>query len=124
MNETVAIEAVRAASVSSAQQQAMTQPVADPSAVAAFSDAMQTASVGDIPFATQVQGAWGAAEAAHQTHLHRMEALSDLALGSTPSIAGLSQLQYEVATTSFQLEVTTSIAKKASDAVSTLVKNG
>jgi len=124
MNETVAIEAVRAASTAAAQQATNVQPTADPAAVAAFSDAMQAGPVGDIPFASQVQAAWGAAEAAHQTHLHRMEALSDLALGSTPSIAGLSQLQYEVATTSFQLEVTTSVAKKASDAVSTLVKNG
>jgi len=124
MNETVAIEAVRAASVASAQQTVAMQPTVDPAAVAAFSQAMQPTPVGEIPFATQVQAAWNTAEVAHQTHLHRMEALSDLALGSTPSIAGLSQLQYEAATMAFQLEVTTSVAKKASDAVSTLVKNG
>ena len=36
----------------------------------------------------------------------------------------LSTLQYEVANLSFQQEIVTNIAKKASDAVSTLVKNG
>ena len=35
-----------------------------------------------------------------------------------------SKLQYEVANLSFQQEIVTNIAKKASDAVSTLVKNG
>jgi len=124
MNETMAIEAVRAATAASAQAMPAQQAVADPAAVEAFAQAMQVQPVGEVPFAAQVREAWGAAEAAHQTHLHRMEALTNLANGAVPSVANLSQLQYEVATTAFQLEVTTSVAKKAGDAVSTLIKNG
>jgi len=124
MNETMAIEAVRAATAGAAQNPPPVRPTADPTAVAAFSDAMGAAPAGEVPFAAQVQSAWQASEAAYQTHLHRTEALCELANGSTPSLAGLSQLHYELCTAGFQLEVTTSIAKKSSDAVSTLVKNG
>ena len=56
--------------------------------------------------------------------LHRVHALTSLSRSHALSAAELSELQYEVANLSFQQEIVTNIAKKASDAVSTLVKNG
>ena len=125
MTETAIVEAVRAAGMSpSAQYAAQTAQVADPNAVERFQEAMGPQGVTDIPFATQVAATFKSAEANYQGILHRIKALTELRGLHGPSAAELSALQYEVANLTFQQEVVTNIAKKASDAVSTLVKNG
>ncbi len=126
MTEAMIVEAVRAAgggagSVGAAQ--AVPQ-AADPQAVAAFERAMGAEAATPIPMASQVAETWRAAQNDQQGMLHRMTALADIAQMEGASVAQLSQLQYEVANFAFQQELVTNIAKKATDAISTLVKNG
>lgn len=131
MTEAAMIEAVRATGANAALEQQMEMQrlqdvprVADPAAVAQFQDAMQTVPATDIPFAQQVAETFRAAQDNHQGLLHRIKALTEMARVKGASAAVMTELQYEVANLSFQQEVVTNIAKKASDAVSTLVKNG
>ena len=128
MTEQMIVEAVKAAGAGApgaAQTGAgAAAPTADPGAVASFQAAMGAQGVTAVPFAEQVQATWRAAQANYQGLVHRIKALTELRLQHGPTAAELSELQYEVANLSFQQEVVTSIAKKASDAVSTLVKNG
>lgn len=125
MTEAMIVEAIRAAGgVSGIDQMASVQQVADPSAVARFEAAMAPQAPTDIPFASQVAETFGAAQANYQEMLHRVHALTSLSRTQALSAAQLSELQYEVANLSFQQEIVTNIAKKASDAISTLVKNG
>ena len=116
---TNAVEATKAIEVAAAGR---TAP--DDAAVQAFEQAMAPDGASPVPFATQVSEVWHGAQGAYQEHLHRMTALSDMSRLGQVSVAQLSELQYEVASLSFQQEIVTNIAKKASDAVSTLVKNG
>lgn len=125
MTETAIIEAIRSAG--SAPRLDMLQETlktADPEAVARFQEALAPTRVTDIPFAAQVAETWRAAQDNQQGILHRITALTAMREGQGPSAAELSLLQYEVQNLSFQQEVVTNLAKKASDAVSTLVKNG
>lgn len=126
MTEAMIVEAVRAAgggtgNVGAAQPVA---PTADPQAVEAFARAMGAERVSPVPMASQVAETWKAAQADQQGMLHRMTALADIAQMEGASVAQLTQLQYEVANFAFQQELVTNIAKKATDAISTLVKNG
>ena len=130
MTEIAVIEAIRSAqgvngpdAIQAAAAQAA-QAVADPNAIAAFNEAMGVAATADVPFASQISGAWHGAQDAYQDHLHRLKSLSESGEMGTMSVANMSALQYEIANTNFQLEVTVSVAKKSSDAVQTLVKNG
>ena len=122
MNESMIIEAVRAAGgvqgTLAPQQAAAT---ADPAAVARFEAAMAPEAPAEIPFAGEVAATFNAAQGNYQEMLHRVHALTSLSRSHALSAA---ELQYEVANLSFQQEIVTNIAKKASDAVSTLVKNG
>jgi len=124
MTEAMIVEAVRSAGgpngLGALQQ---TAPVADPEAVQAFQQALAPEEPSAVPFASQVSETWRAAQDSHQTILHRMTALSDLSRIGSASLANLTMLQYEVANLSFQQEVVTSIAKKACDGVTTLIKN-
>ena len=133
MTEQMIIEAVKAAGTNvtqTAQLQQAAQATADPQAVAAFQAAMApqgvmaTQAVTEIPFAAQVAGTWKVAQENYQGLVHRIKALTELREMHGPSSAELSELQYEIQNLSFQQEIVTSIAKKASDAVSTLIKNG
>ena len=76
-----------------------------------------------VPFASQVSAAWRSAQANNQGMLHRIKALTELRDGHAPSSANLVELQYEVMNLSFQQEVVTKVADKASNAVQTLIKN-
>lgn len=96
----------------------------DQAAVAKFEAVMETQEVTPVPFAQQIAETWNTAQVNHQGILHRIQALSDMTRTQGVSSAAMVELQYEVANLSFQQEVVTNIAKKASDAVSTLVKNG
>ncbi len=125
MTEAMIIEAVRAAGGAqgaAAVQQAAA--VADPAAVARFEAAMAPQAPTDIPFAGQVAASFNNAQGNYQEIIHRIHALTSMSRTHALSAPELTELQYEVANLSFQQEVVTNIAKKASDAVSTLVKNG
>lgn len=130
MTEQMIIEAVKAAGTNVTQTAQTAQVVADPNAVAKFQAAMAPQGVAgaqavtDIPFAAQVSATWKVAQTNYQGLVHRIKALTELRQMHGPSAAELSELQYEVQNLSFQQEVVTNIAKKASDAISTLVKNG
>ena len=131
MTESMIVEAVRAAGGPSAlDQQGMgvgaPQTVADPSAVSRFQAAMGTQGtqgVDTVPFASEVAASWRSAHANNQGILHRIRALSQLERMHGPSVGELVELQYEVMNLSFQQEVVTKVADKASNAVQTLVKN-
>jgi len=126
MTEAMIVEAVKAAgsSTQAMQMQAAVAPAADPLAVAQFQQAMGTEGVTPVPLASQIAETWGAAQKSHQDILHRIKALTELRGMRGPSAAEMAELQYEVANLAFQQEVVTNVAKKASDAVSTLIKNG
>lgn len=126
MTEAMIVEAVRAAGGGAGNvgaAQAVPQ-AADPQAVAAFERAMGAEAATPVPMASQVAETWRAAQDGQQGMLHRMTALADIAQMEGASAAQLTQLQYEVANFAFQQELVTNIAKKATDAISTLVKNG
>jgi len=128
MTESMIVEAVRAAvgvrGPDAAQALPAAQATADPQAVEAFERAMAVDGPTPVPFASQVAETWSAAQDNYQTILHRMTALAEMTRLGGASAAQLTELQYQVASLSFQQEIVTNIAKKASDAVSTLVKNG
>ena len=128
MTEIAVIEALRSAQgvqeVQSLQATVNAQAVADPQAIQAFNEAMGVQAADGVPFAGQVTEAWQGAQGAYQDHMHRLQTLSQSGQMGTMSVANMTALQYEMAATNFQLEVTVSVAKKASDAVQTLVKNG
>lgn len=130
MTEAMIVEAVRAAGTSPATQAAAAQTAqaataaADPDAVARFEAALAPQPVADIPFASQVAASFDAAQGNYQQILHRIHALTSMSKTHALSAAEMSELQYEVANLAFQQEIVTNLAKKASDAVSTLVKNG
>lgn len=125
MTEAAIIEAIRAVgtampiSSSPAVSAAM-----DPAAVQAFQQAIAPDGPSPVPFAQQVAETWNSVQGSYQSHLHRMSALSELSRLGGVSAAHLTELQYEVMELSFQQDIVTTVAKKASDAVSTLVKNG
>lgn len=125
MTDMAIVEAIRAAGTGLKPQatEVVSQAI-DTQAVQRFEAAMNVGAPADVPFAQQVSEVWHAAQDNHQGILHRIKALTELRQMNGPSAAELSELQYEVANLSFQMEVVTNVAKKASDAVSTLVKNG
>ena len=125
MTEAMIVEVVRAAgAVSGAQAPLAVQNVADPDAVAKFQAAMAPQGPTEIPFASQVAETFRTAQNNYQEMLHRVHALTSMSRSHNLSSAEMSELQYEIANLSFQQEIVTNVAKKASDAVSTLVKNG
>ncbi len=129
MLEAAAIEAVRAAqapqSVAYLNELLSANKAADANAVNAFQAAMGVGGPDPIPFAQQISTTWRSAQDMNQGILHRIHALSEAKrLGNAPSVLQMTELQYEVANLSFQQEVVTNVAKKASSAIETLVKNG
>ena len=123
MTEALAVEAVKA----SGAVNAVAMPTAtavDPAAVAAFDQAMAAEAPTPIPFIEQLGAAWKSAQLNNQEHIRRMSKLSELSQRKALSVGELTALQYELQTMNFQTEVTTIVAKKASDMIQTLVKNG
>jgi len=129
--ETLAVEAIRASQSATAAQTgaaAAAGPSAAPSAsaVSKFQAAMAASApqgVSEIPFASQVSAVWRSAQANNQGMLHRIRALTDLRGRHAVSAPEMLELQYEVMNLSFQQDVVTKIADKASNAVQTLIKN-
>ena len=129
MTEAAMIEAVRAVGGAGTQQMApaQVQPVADPAAVDAFQAAMAAGGVEKptpVPFADRVAAAWRTAQGCEQQHLQRMRSIAEPSDRRMLSALEMANLQYELATMKFNLDVTLTVAKKTSDAVTTLVKNG
>ena len=129
--ETLAVEAIRASQSATAAQAASGGSGASPdrlappsaSAVAKFEAAMGAEAPAAVPFASQVSAAWRSAQANNQGMIHRIRALSELQGRRSLSAGELVELQYEVMNLSFQQEVVTKVADKASTAVQTLIKN-
>jgi type III secretion system YscI/HrpB-like protein len=132
--ETLAIEAIRASqSATSAQAAAAgsgvsSERLAAPSATAVskFEAAMAAnapTAVSEVPFASQVSAVWRSAQANNQGMLHRIKALTEISAQHSLSAPELLELQYEVVNLSFQQDVVTKVADKASNAVQTLIKN-
>ena len=134
METLAAIEAIRASqSATSAQAAAAGSGVspdrlAAPSATAVskFEAAMAAnapTAVSEVPFASQVSAAWRSAQVNNQGMLHRIKALTEISAQHSLSAPELLELQYEVVNLSFQQDVVTKVADKASNAVQTLIKN-
>ena len=130
--EALAVEAIRASQSATAAQTGAAAAAAGPSAapsassVSRFEAAMAASAppgVSEIPFASQVSAAWRSAQANNQGMLHRIRALTDLRGRHAVSAPEMLELQYEVMNLSFQQDVVTKIADKASNAVQTLIKN-
>ena len=102
----------------------VTRAVPDPAAVDAFGALMETDSPDPVPFASQVAEAWHRSQDVRQARLHRINALVNLSGPGGASARQLTELQYELINLNFQQEVVTDVAKKASSAVETLVRNG
>lgn len=125
MTEAAAIEAVRAAGGANWMQQAAAVPqTPDPNAVAAFADAMAAPAPDAIPFVQQIAETWRGAEIGNQRNLQTAVKMLGIGEHRVLSLGEFSRLQYELNEASFQMEITALVAKKVSDAVSTLVKNG
>ena len=135
MTETLPVEAVQAVQANAAKGVAATQdvaPVASPDAVERFQAAMGISGpapvegvrqIDGIPFANEIAATWRSAQVNRQGLLHRIKALTEMSEQKGASLAQLTELQYEVATLSFQQEVVTKVADKSSNAVQTLIKN-
>ena len=125
MTEAMAIEAVRAAGGANWMQQAAAVPqTPDPNAVAAFADPMAAPAPDAIPFVQQIAETWRSAEVGNQRNLQSAVEMLGVGEHRVLSLGEMSRLQYELAEAGFQIKNTTLVAKKVSDAVSTLVKNG
>ena len=134
MTDSMIVEAIRSVKLNQTDNVAVPQGAVDPAAVAnpgsvaRFQAAMGveettgTQAVGGVPFAGQVSELWRATHDRNQEYLHRIKALSELC-GRDSSAADLLELQYEVASLSFQQEVVSKVADKSSNAVQTLIKN-
>ena len=132
MNDELIVEAIRSVRMTPADRITSTAPVApvaSPDAIARFQAVMdapaveRSAKVHAIPFADQLAASWRAAQENRQEMLHRIEALTALGAKDVMSAAQLAELQYEVANLSFQQEIVSKVADKASNAVQTLIKN-
>ena len=128
MIEVASIEAVRAVqapqSVAYLNEQMRANKVADPEAVAAFEEAMCPQGPDPIPFAQQVSEAWRSAQDVRSEKLKRIESLINMNPDEGRSADVMLRLQYELINFGFQQEVVSDIAKKASTAIETLIKNG
>ena len=128
MVELASIEAVRAVqapqSVAYLNEQMNANRVADPEAVAAFEEAMCPQGPDPVPFAQQVSEAWRSAQDVRSEKLKRIESLISTSPAEGRSADAMLRLQYELINFGFQQEVVSDIAKKASTAIETLIKNG
>ena len=128
MTEAMIIEAVASAGMrgvdpTAAAGAGAVQASPDPAAIAEFQAAMAPEPVAEIPFADSAARSWQAAHDNNQGIIHRIRALTELSAERALSAPELYELQYEVANLSFQQEVVSKVADKASQAVQTLIKN-
>lgn len=128
MVEAMAVEAVRAAgapqSVAYLNGLSDVRRAADPEAVAEFQRAMGPDAANPVPFASQVAEAWHEAQDVRRGRLSKIESLVASGSSEGPSMRQMMSLQYEMINLNFQQEIVSDIAKKGSDAIETLVRNG
>ena len=139
MEDMNAIQAIRAAfqpvQIDPAIMAQKTAPTADPQAIQAFTEVMESQSIrpenqvmpeppiSQIPFADRVGEAFKLAEAgqfATYEKLHDFAKASDL---KTMSLAELMEMQYQVANLAFQQELVAKVVDRSSQAIQTLFKN-
>ena len=77
-----------------------------------------------IPLASAVASAWQEAETLNRRLRVRLTDRLQSGVHRLWSFQDLAALQYDVASITFQQEVVTQLAKKATDGVTTLIKNG
>ena len=106
------------------QQAAAVPQTPDPNAVAAFADAMAAPAPDAVPFVRQIAETWRGAEIGNQRNLQTAVKMLGVGEHRVLSLGEFSRLQYELTEAGFQMEITALVAKKVSDTVSTLVKNG
>lgn len=131
MTEQMIVEAVRAAGAGGiqpdpAQGAQGVAKTADPAAIERFEAAMGVnapQAADPVPFASEAAAAWRGAMENNQGILHRIRALAELGQMHGPSMAQLTELQYEIANLAFQQEVVAKVADKSSSAIQTLVRN-
>ncbi|MBO5647263.1 MAG: hypothetical protein J6S30_00660 [Kiritimatiellae bacterium] len=124
MTDTMLLAAVESAKPAAALSMANGVAAAeDPEAVMRFARALNGACGEEPPFLGRLAHAWSDAYGNHQGIIHRMKALSELGQMSSPSLAQLTELQYEVHNLAFQQEVVAKVADKISQGIQTLVKN-
>ena len=124
MTDTMLLAAVESAKPAAALSMANGVAAAeDPEAVMRFARALNGACGEEPPFLGRLAHAWSDAYGNHQGIIHRMKALSELGQMSSPSLAQLTELQYEVHNLAFQQEVVAKVADKISQRIQTLVKN-
>lgn len=124
MTDTMLLAAVESAKPAAALSMANGAAAAeDPEAVMRFARALNGACGEEPPFLGRLAHAWSDAYGNHQGIIHRMKALSELGQMSSPSLAQLTELQYEVHNLAFQQEVVAKVADKISQGIQTLVKN-
>ena len=128
MVETMAVEAVRAVgapqSVAYLNGLSDVRRVADPEAVAEFQRAMGLDAADPVPFVSQVAEAWREAQDVRRGMLSKIESLVASGSSEGPSMRQMMSLQYEMINLNFQQEIVSDIAKKGSDAIEALVRNG
>lgn len=128
MVEVASIEAIRAVQATQSlqyiQEQQQAAKVADPKAVEAFQAAMGVGGPDPVPFASEVSAAWRSSQELANVRMHKIEALINSNAVAGVSMAQMTQLQYDLVNLGFQLGIVSDVAKKASSAVETLVKNG
>ena len=130
MTDGIIVEAIRSVKLtgtaSDAQVANGTAPVANPDAVAKFQAAMGVDGVEKadaVPFVDEMSAVWRSSQENHQGLLHRIKALNEMNAQGGVTIGNLTELQYEVATLSFQQEIVGKVADKTSNAIQTLIKN-
>ena len=132
MTDAMMVEAIRSVKMNQTDAAGAAnapQAVANPDAVAQFQAAMEveqteaSANVEPVPFASQVAAEWRTAQTYNQGLLHRIRTLAEMNGTEGFSMASMAELQYEVASLSFQQEVVAKVADKSSNAVQTLIKN-
>jgi hypothetical protein len=124
MTDTMLLAAVESAKPVAALSMANGVAAAeDPEAIMRFARALNGACGEEPPFLGRLAHAWSDAYGNHQGIIHRMKALSELGQMSSPSLAQLTELQYEVHNLAFQQEVVAKVADKISQGIQTLVKN-
>lgn len=107
--------------ISAISSAVITQPLTpNPTTVARFDAAMNATPT---PLVNALTETWVQAAETNHTLRTRITALADTTASQGMSLQAMAALQYEVASLSFQQEVVTQIAKKATDTVSTLIKN-
>lgn len=124
MSEIMEIEAAAVRASGAEQAKAYLEAQPELNAVADFEKAMEAPIADPVPFASHVNAVWRSAQGSHQANLRRIVTSMASLEGNRISTGQMARLQFDLMNLGFQQEVVSCVAKKASAAVETLVKNG